>query len=52
MAGGPRMSKIDEELHVDTPPEVEDKPKKKAKAKVLTDTERARARALDKIKAK
>lgn len=38
------MSLIEEELHVDNPPEVEEKPKKKAsKAKVLTDTERARA---------
>jgi hypothetical protein len=46
------MSQIEEELHVDTPPVVEDKPKKKAKAKILTDTERARARALAKLTAK
>jgi hypothetical protein len=46
------MSLIEEELHVDNPPEVQDKPKKKAKAKVLTDTERARARALAKLTAK
>jgi hypothetical protein len=37
------MSAIEEELHVDTLPEVEVKPKKKAKAVILTDTERARA---------
>jgi len=38
------MSQIDEELHVDTPPEVEEKPKKKAaKPAIASDTERARA---------
>jgi hypothetical protein len=46
------MSQIEEELHVDNPPAVEEKPKKKAKAKVSTDTERARARALAKLTAK
>jgi len=37
------MSAIEEELHVDTSPEVEVKPKKKAKPIISTDTERARA---------
>lgn len=46
------MSKIEEELHVDNAPEVEEKPKKKAKAKMLTDTERARAAVLAKLAAK
>ena len=43
------MSQIEEELHVDNPPEIEDKPKKKAKAKISTDTERARAAVLAKL---
>jgi hypothetical protein len=44
------MSLIEEELHVDNPPMVEDKPKKKApKPKVMTDTERARAAVLAKL---
>jgi hypothetical protein len=46
------MSQIDEELHVDTPPEVEVKPKKKVKPTILTDTERARAVVLAKLAAK
>jgi hypothetical protein len=47
------MSLIEEELHVDNPPEVEDKPKKKAsKPKVMTDTERARAIVRAKLAAK
>ena len=46
------MSQIEEDLHVDNPPIIEDKPKKKAKAKMSTDTERARARALAKLTAK
>lgn len=47
------MSKIEEELHVDNPPEVEPKPKKKAlKPKTLTDTERARAVVRAKLAAK
>jgi hypothetical protein len=47
------MSQIEEELHVDTPPEVEDKPKKKvSKPKVMTDTERARAAVRAKLAAK
>jgi hypothetical protein len=46
------MSAIDEELHVDTPPEVEVKPKKKAKPTRSTDTERARAVVLAKLAAK
>jgi hypothetical protein len=47
------MSQIEEELHVDTPPEVEEKPKKKtAKPTISTDTERARAAVLAKLAAK
>lgn len=47
------MSKIEEELHVDNPPEVEEKPKKKAaKPKPLTATERARAIVRAKLAAK
>jgi hypothetical protein len=46
------MSQIEEELHVDTPPEVEEKAKKKTKAKMSTDTERARAAVLAKLAAK
>jgi hypothetical protein len=46
------MSAIEEELHVDTPPEVEVKPKKKAKPATSTDTERARAAVLAKLAAK
>ena len=46
------MSQIEEELHVDTPPEVEAKPKKKAKLVTLTDTERARAVVRAKLAAK
>ena len=47
------MSLIEEELHVDNPPEVEEKPKKKApKSKVMTDTERARAAVLAKLASK
>jgi hypothetical protein len=47
------MSQIEEELHVDTPPEFEDKPKKKAtKRKIMTDTERARAAVRAKLSAK
>ena len=47
------MSQIEEELHVDTPPEVEEKPKKKAsKPKVMTDTDRARAIVRAKLAAK
>jgi hypothetical protein len=46
------MSQIEEELHVDTPPEVEDKPKKKAKAALSTETERARAAVRAKLAAK
>jgi hypothetical protein len=47
------MSEIDQELHVDTPPEsFEAKPKKKVKAKVSTDTERARAAVRAKLAAK
>jgi hypothetical protein len=43
------MSQIEEELHVDNPPEVEEKPKKKAKSKISTDRERARAAVLAKL---
>lgn len=46
------MSQIEEELHVDTPPEVEAKPKKKAKPAVASDTERARAVVRAKLAAK
>lgn len=46
------MSAIEEELHIDTPPEVEAKPKKKTKAHVSTNTERARAAVLAKLAAK
>ena len=46
------MSQIEEELHVDNAPEIEEKPKKKAKAKMATDTERARAAVLAKLAAK
>jgi hypothetical protein len=47
------MSQIEEELHVDTPPVVEDKPKKKStKRKIMTDTERARAAVRAKLAAK
>ena len=46
------MSQIEEELHVDNAPEVEEKLKKKAKAKMSTDTERARAAVLAKLAAK
>jgi len=47
------MSKIEEELHVDNPPEVEEKPKKKvSKPKPLTATERARAIVRAKLAAK
>jgi hypothetical protein len=47
------MSQIEEELHVDTPPEVQEKPKKKAaKPVTLTDTERARAAVRAKLAAK
>lgn len=46
------MSLIEEELHVDNAPEVEEKPKKKVKAKMSTDTERARAVVLAKLAAK
>ena len=46
------MSQIEEELHVDTPPEVEEKPKKKTKPKIMTDTERARAIVRAKLTAK
>jgi hypothetical protein len=48
------MSQIEEELHVDTPPQDEEKPKKKtpAKVKTLTDTERARAAVRAKLAAK
>ena len=46
------MSAIDEELHVDTPPEVEQKPKKKVKPTSSTDTERARAAVRAKLAAK
>jgi|688.fasta_scaffold366980_3 hypothetical protein len=46
------MSQIEEELHVDTPPEVEQKPKKKAKPATSTDTERARAAVRAKLAAK
>ena len=46
------MSQIEEELHVDNAPEIEEKPKKKAKAKMSTDTERARAVVLAKLAAK
>lgn len=47
------MSKIEEELHVDNPPEIAEKPKKKAsKPKPLTDTERARAVVRAKLAAK
>ena len=46
------MSQIEEELHVDNAPEIEEKPKKKAKAKMSTDTERARAAVLAKLAAK
>jgi hypothetical protein len=46
------MSQIEEELHVDNAPEVEEKPKKKAKAKMSTDTERARAAVLAKLAVK
>jgi hypothetical protein len=46
------MSQIDEELHVDTPPEVEEKPKKKVKVTISSDTERARAAVQAKLAAK
>jgi hypothetical protein len=46
------MSQIEEELHVDTPPEVEVKPKKKAKPATSTDTERARSAVRAKLAAK
>ena len=46
------MSQIEEELHVDNAPEIEEKPKKKAKAKMSTDTERARAAVLAKLATK
>ena len=46
------MSQIEEELHVDNAPEVEEKPKKKTKAKMSTDTERARAAYWAKFAAK
>ena len=47
------MSLIEEELHVDNPPEVEEKPKKKtAKSKLSSDTERARTVVLAKLAAK
>jgi hypothetical protein len=46
------MSAIEEELHVDTPPEVEVKPKKKAKHATSSDTERARAAVRAKLAAK
>ena len=49
------MSKIEEELHTDTPPESEAKPVKKTTpkpAKPLTQTERARAVVIAKIKAR
>jgi hypothetical protein len=47
------MSKIEEELHVDNPPEVEEKPKKKvSKPQPLTETERARAIVRAKLAAK
>ena len=47
------MSEIDQELHVDNPPEVEATPKKKTpKRKIMTDTERARATVRAKLAAK
>ena len=49
------MSKIEEELHADTPPETEPKPVKKATpkpAKPLTQTDRARAVIRAKLAAK
>ena len=47
------MSLIEEELHVDNPPEIEEKPKKKAvKSKLSSDTERARAAYWAKFAAK
>jgi hypothetical protein len=47
------MSQIEEELHVDNAPEVEEKPKKKAaKLVTSTDTERARAAVRAKLAAK
>jgi hypothetical protein len=47
------MSEIDQELHVDTPPQDEEKPKKKAAKPVTsTDTERARAAVRAKLAAK
>ena len=47
------MSQIEEELHVDNPPEIEEKPKKKvAKPKLSSDTERARAAYWAKFNAK
>jgi len=46
------MSQIEEELHVDTPPEVEVKPKKKVKPEISTDTKRARDAVLAKLAAK
>jgi hypothetical protein len=46
------MSQIEEELHVDNAPEVEQKPKKKAKPATSTDTERARAAVRAKLAAK
>jgi hypothetical protein len=45
------MSAIEEELHVDTPPQVEVKPKK-VKVKISSDTERARAAVRAKLAAK
>lgn len=48
------MSLIEEELHVDNPPEIEEKPKKKAapKSKLSSETERARAAYWAKFAAK
>lgn len=46
------MSASEEELHVDTPPEVEPKAKKKAKPALASDTERARAIVRAKLAAK
>jgi hypothetical protein len=46
------MSQIEEELHVDNAPEVEEKPKKKAKSALASDTERARAAVRAKLAAK
>ncbi len=47
------MSQIEEELHVDNAPEVEEKPKKKAvKPAIASDTDRARAAVRAKLAAK